>query len=106
MGKVSMVKLLLDRDADPNWMNKHGSTAFHYACVKDLQCAEELFYRCDAAQENHEGKTGEDIAQDRGLTDIVARIVKLSKARAKNARKREKQRLRSGGAQDLVMTPP
>lgn len=73
---VDVIELILSGGADVNAKQQQGWTAIHSAAMHgDLALLEKLLARgADPAVRNDDGKTPQDLAKEKGKTQIVARL--------------------------------
>ena len=75
-GHVSMVGLLLDRGADLHATTPNGSTAFHFACFNNQPSCMEVLVRagCVMTAKTKVGRTGKQMAEEKGHADVLGRL--------------------------------
>jgi hypothetical protein len=87
-GRLEMLQLLLARGVDPNAVCESiGYTALHNACLTPLStryprrvadCVEVLVRAgCDVDAEDRKGRTGKQLAEEEGRTEVLARLAAL-----------------------------
>ena len=73
-GQAAMVGLLAERGADLTATDPESWTAFHCACFCNrFGCVEVLIRAsCDTAAETKDGRTGKQMAEQKGCTEVLA----------------------------------
>jgi ankyrin repeat protein len=73
---VEIVRMLLDKGAEPNAKSQSGSTPLHTVGFTGDRASLDLLleHGADAAIKNNDGKTAADIARERGHQEIAERI--------------------------------
>ena len=73
---IDIVRMLLDKGADPNAKSQSGSTPLHTVAFTGDRASLDLLLKhgADRAIKNNEGKTGADIAGERGHGEIAERL--------------------------------
>jgi ankyrin repeat protein len=71
-----IVRMLLERGADPNATSQSGSTPLHTVAFTGDRASFDLLmgHRADPSIRNNDGKTATDIATERGHADIARRL--------------------------------
>jgi ankyrin repeat protein len=79
---IEIVRMLLDKGADPNAKSQSGSTSVHtVAFTGDRESLDLLFeHGADPAITNNDGKTAADIARERRNQDIADLLATRAKA--------------------------
>lgn len=79
---IEIVRLLLDKGADPNAKGQSGSTPLHTVGFTGDRASLDLLlkHRADPAIKNNDGKTAADIARERGHPEIADLLVTRAKA--------------------------
>jgi ankyrin repeat protein len=70
---VEIVRLLLDKAADPNAKAQSGSTPLHTVAFTGDRASLDLLLKhgADRAIKNNDGKTAADIARERGNQEVA-----------------------------------
>jgi hypothetical protein len=79
---AACVDWMLDSGLDSSAVNADGSTAFHYACAfGSLHCIASLLkHDCAVSAKDHEGKTGQMLAETEPWRDILNQILNLAES--------------------------
>lgn len=75
---IEIVRMLLDRRADPNAKSESGATPLHTAAFTGDRASVDLLLRhgADPATKNNEGKIAADVARERGHLEIADLLVR------------------------------
>jgi len=73
---IDIVRMLLDKGADPNAKSQSGSTPLHTVAFTGDRASLDLLLKhgADRAIKNNDGKTGADIARERGHDEIAKHL--------------------------------
>jgi ankyrin repeat protein len=73
---IDIVRMLLDKRADPNAKSQSGSTPLHTVAFTGDRSSLDLLLKhgADRAITNNDGKTAADIARERGHGEIAERL--------------------------------
>ena len=88
--------LLLERGANLAATDPDGWTAFHCvcACASNRPSCVEVLARagCDMAAKDKDGRTGKQVAEQYGCTEVLECLARMAKKAAKNKKKRDRKR--------------
>jgi ankyrin repeat protein len=89
-GNIDVVKLLLERNVDPNIKNKFGRTPLHMAAFWGHDDVVKLLLvrGADPTVKDKDGRTPLDLARERGRHEVVSVIEKWLRRRGRPPRRR------------------